>query len=144
MLLGILLLAMMLYASFAFEQLLPRDPYIELPKIHHVLVVRFDPLSSCSSCLLMARRWSTTITMFMTGTQIEYYCLTYSRHMHPIREEDVVEGWSDCEAPQLTKKRGQPKNIRHRTEEKSRRQVVCSHCGRQGHNRRGYRNAAQS
>jgi hypothetical protein len=31
---------------------------------------------------------------------IESYRLTYSQHMHLIREEDLVEKLGDCEAPQ--------------------------------------------
>jgi hypothetical protein len=34
---------------------------------------------------------------------LEYYWLTYSRHMTPIREEDLVGEWSENEAPILAK-----------------------------------------
>ena len=67
---------------------------------------------------------------------LEYYQLTYSRHMTPIREEDLVEEWSDSEAPILAKQRGQPKKKRFRQGEGSKRSMFCEHCGQKGHNRR--------
>lgn len=74
----------------------------------------------------------------------EYYHLTYSRHMHPVRDEDLVEGLGDCGAPQTAKQRGRPKKTRYRREEKDKRSIVCSHCKQKGHNRRSCRNAAQN
>jgi predicted nucleic acid-binding Zn finger protein len=77
-----------------------------------------------------------------TYYSVDFYSKTYEKHMQPIREEDLVDEFSDCEAPILTKQRGQPKKRRYRHDEAPNRcQVVCGHCGEQGHNRRSCRNA---
>ena len=73
---------------------------------------------------------------------IKAYRATYSHHMHPIREEDLVEEHSNCNAPQLSKQRGRPKKTRYRGGGEGRRAMVCSYCKEKGHNRRSCRNAA--
>ena len=72
---------------------------------------------------------------------IEYYRRTYAQHMHPIREEDLVDDYSDCEAPELTQQKGRPKKRRMRRGKKKSKRNVCGHCGQKGHNRRSCRNA---
>ena len=73
---------------------------------------------------------------------IAAYRATYAHHMHPIREEDLVEENSDCGTPQLSKQCGRPKKLRYRREREERRAIVCSHCKEKGHNRRSCCNAA--
>jgi len=40
---------------------------------------------------------------------INHYYATYSMVMQPVRDEDLVDEYSDCEAPELVKQRGRPK-----------------------------------
>jgi SWIM zinc finger len=75
---------------------------------------------------------------------IENYQLTYSWHIHPIREEDLVEENSECGAPELAKQRGWPKKTRLRRREKGGCSHICSHCGQAGHNWRSCRSVART
>jgi hypothetical protein len=74
---------------------------------------------------------------------LEYYRATYSRYMHPIREEDLNEEYSESEAPILTKQHGRSKKRRYQHGEKTGRRRQCGHCGQDGHNRRSCRNAVK-
>ena len=72
---------------------------------------------------------------------INYYRITYSMSIQPVREEDLVEKNSDCEAPVLAKQQGHPKKQRFRHDENGSRVVTCSYCKEKGHNRHSCRNA---
>jgi hypothetical protein len=70
---------------------------------------------------------------------LEYYRLTYSRHITPIREKDLVGEWSESKAPILAKQQGRPKKKRFRQGEGSKKLIFCGHCEQKGHNRRSCR-----
>jgi zinc finger SWIM domain-containing protein 3 len=74
---------------------------------------------------------------------INHYQATYSMAMQPVREENLVDEYSDCEAPELAKQRGHPKQRRLRRDEGEGQVVTCSHCKEKGHNRRSCRNVLQ-
>ena len=59
--------------------------------------------------------------------------------MHPIREEDLTEEYSESEASILTKQCGRPKKRQYQQEKKT-SQRQCGHCGQNGHNRHNYQN----
>src|SRR6266513_1700276 len=63
-------------------------------------------------------------------------CMAYASYMG----RRPVDDYSDCEALELTRQRGRPKEEEYGEEKRKRN--VCGRCGQKGHNLRSCRNAA--